>query len=875
MTLLERAPELAELVARLAAVRRSGGQLVLVSGEAGIGKTALLDAFVAGLPRATGVLRGACDPIEPPRPFAPVGDMARQAGDGLSDALATADRDRVIDRFLAMIRRRAASVVVFEDLHWADSATLDLLRVVGRRLPETSTLLVGSYRGDEVGVQHPVRQMLGDLPAGLVSEIELPPLSIEAVATLARASGDRATDLHAATGGNPFFVTEVIASAGDALPASVRDAVTARVGRLSAAAQAAVRAAAILGPLSEPPLVIAVGERSATTGLREALERGMLEDHGGRLAFRHELARRAVVDALTPTNRSGLHRRALAALRSGIGTADPARLAQHAIEAGDPAAIVDLAPKAAAHAAGLGAHVEAADYLAVALAFPDAIDDRSRAVLLERYAEECAVSDRIAASRSAQEAALDIWRRRGEHVREGNGLRALAMYMWHGGEGDRAREVAESAVKVLEPIKPHGHALALAYAKLAQLVMNSTQDDARATALASRALQLADRLGDEPVAVHALTTLAALETALVPTSPASTTLWDHLGEALRRARAAGLAEDVVRILINFVEAGRDLKRYDIAEDYAAEAVSFLRDHDFDLYRHLLLSRMAQIALERGRWADAERDADDLLAERTRSSQGRVRALETLGRLRARRGDPGAAAALDEALATVGAGELQDLIPLLAARAEVAWLANDVEAAGAEATRGIDLAQPIGGPYWYGELSFWAWRAGRIDRIPEGTEEPYVLHSLGRHRAAADAWASIGRPYDLAPALADSDAEVDLRESLGILHSLGARVLAARVEGRLRAMGAREIPRGPRPSTMANPFGLTDREIEVLALVRSGATNAQIASRLVLSAKTVDHHVSAVLRKLRVSSRSAAGREAERLGIQDGELASAD
>jgi len=866
VTLLERGPLLARLGASLADTRRGRGQLVMVSGEAGIGKTALVDAFEAQLPRGTRVLRGACDPVVPARPFAPISDMANQLRDGLRAALEAADRDRVFERFLAILRQQGSgSVFIFEDLHWADSATLDLLRVVGRRLAETPVLLIGTYRAHEIDGQHLLRQVLGDMPPGVVSELRVPPLTIAAVASLVTGTGIDAEYLREATGGNPFFVTEVIASGGSTMPSTVRDAVGARFARLSPAAQNALRAAAVLGTRVEPHLIAAVIDGAgAAAGLREALAREMLLDFGGLMGFRHDLARRAVLDALAPPDRSRLHGRALAALRSGVASADAVRLAQHAIEAGDSQAIVELAPRAAEEAAGLGAYGEAADYLAIALALHAEMNEHTRGELLERYAYACSVSDRIAAARTAQAAALDIWRRLGDRLREGNGLRALATFMWLGGEGDRARDVARAAVEVLEPIDPNGHELAQAYAKVAQLVLNSAQDDAAAKLWATLALELAERIGDEPVAVHALMTLALAE--IYPGVP---TGLGKLVEALRRAKAAGLAEDTMRALINLVETSHDLKWYDVADRYVDEAVAFLGDHEFELYRHLLSSRIAQLALERGRWDAAEKEARALLTGTARSNQVRVRALEVLGRLGARRGETGSQAHLDEAMAIVGPGELQEICPLLAARAEAAWLDGDLIRAGVEAKAGLDLAAGTGAPHWYSELSFWAWRTGRIEQLPEDTVEAYLLHASGDHRAAAEAWARIGCPYQRAEALADSADETDLRDALDLLQALDATVLAARVTQRLRALGVRQIPRGPRPATRANPAGLSAREMDVLMLIRLGLRNADIAERLVLSTRTVDHHVSAILRKLSVTDREAAQREAERLGLEDG------
>jgi DNA-binding CsgD family transcriptional regulator len=866
---LEREAQLSRLTERLGGSRRGSGRLVLLAGEAGIGKTTLVDTFVAGLPRGTRVLRGGCDPVVPARAFAPIADIAADDAD-LRAALDAADRDRVFDRFLALLRRTGAGgLVILEDLHWADGATLDLLKVVGRRLPDVPVLVIGTYRPHDVDRAHGLRAALGDLPPGLLDEIEVPALTTAAVSTLAHGRDLDPTELHRATGGNAFFVTEILANRRDAVPTSVRDAVIARVARLSDAGRRTLGATAVLGPGAELPVVLAVsGESSAAGGLRECLERGMLEEREGQLAFRHELARRAVLDGLSSDERVGFHRRALQALRSGIAAADAVRLARHAIEAGDGAAIVEFAPSAAEHSGGLGAHAEAADLLAVALALPELRDERRRAELLEQYALECSLSDRIAAARTAQDSAVATWRRLGDERRMGNGLRALAMYMWLGGEGDAAREVARSAVETLEGLEPHGRELAEAYARVAQLLTNSAQDDSTARRSAHRAITLGQELGEEQIVVHALTTLALAE-MYAEGDDTFAIGWAHLEEALRRATAAGLTEDRIRILINFVETARDLKRYDDAERYAAEATVVLREREFELYRHLLDSRIAQLSLTRGRWAAAERESLALLGA-SHSNQVRVRALETLGRLRARRGEPGAWAALDDAVAIVGRGELQEIVPLHAARAEAAWLEGDLDRSGAEAMAGLELAMPIDEPTWYSELSFLAWRAGRIDRVPDGTDDAYALHAAGRFREAAAAWRGLGCPYDEAIALADSPDEADLRDALAILHGLGATVLAGRVASALAALGARNVPRGPRATTRANPAGLSSREMEVLAMVRQGAGNVEIAERLVLSRKTVDHHVSAILRKLGVRDRAAASREAERLAAKDGE-----
>jgi predicted ATPase len=174
--------------------------------------------------------------------------MAEQLGDGLRAALASEDRDRVFARFLGVFRELGSgSVLVFEDLHWADSATLDLLRVVGRRLTDTPVLIIGTARGHDLDGEHPLRLALGEIPPHLVTELPVPPLSIAAVGTLVAGTEIDPRDLHGATGGNPFFVTEVIAAGRGDVPPTIRAAVGSRVARLSPAARSVLHAAAVLG----------------------------------------------------------------------------------------------------------------------------------------------------------------------------------------------------------------------------------------------------------------------------------------------------------------------------------------------------------------------------------------------------------------------------------------------------------------------------------------------------------------------------------------------------------------------------------------------------------------------------------------------------
>ncbi len=361
-SLLERDKELAELAALLDKARAGQGRVALVYGEAGIGKTAFLKRFVRE--HVTPPVRlfwGGCDALFTPRPLAPLQEVAWLHGGRLAEKLRDgASRDTIFQIFFEELGRpHPPAVVVMEDVHWADEATLDLLKFLGRRAERARALLVISWRDDEVPAGHPLRSMLGDLSRAAVRRIPLRALSPRAVEQLAREAKRRAGNLHALTGGNPFFVTEVLAGGEAAVPATASDAVLGRASRLSAPARELLDLASVAPTRIElPTLEAAAGP--AFAALDELLAAGMLSLCDGAASFRHELARRAIEDAVPPLRARDLHARVLAALRSlpeEPGLLD--RLVHHAERAGDVALVLRLAPDAAAHAALLGAHREA------------------------------------------------------------------------------------------------------------------------------------------------------------------------------------------------------------------------------------------------------------------------------------------------------------------------------------------------------------------------------------------------------------------------------------------------------------------------------------------------------------------------------------
>ena len=331
--LLERAEQLALLSEAVTAVADGGrGRTVLAVGEAGIGKTALLRRFSHSVAGPARTLWAACDHLFTPRPLGPFLDLAEAAGGQLAARVADGARPYdVAAALLAELGSGGAAVVVLEDVHWADEASLDVIRVVARRIEAVPAVLVLSYRDDELDRSHPLRLVLGDLSgAGEVTRVELAGLSRSAVASLARPQGLDAGELHARTGGNPFFVTEVLAAGPGRIPHTVRDAVLARAARLGPAAGELLDAAAVIPGRAELWLLEKL-VAAAAASLDECLGSGILLADDGWVAFRHEIARLVVEESLPPGRRAALHRGALLALASPVsGPPDLARLAHHA-----------------------------------------------------------------------------------------------------------------------------------------------------------------------------------------------------------------------------------------------------------------------------------------------------------------------------------------------------------------------------------------------------------------------------------------------------------------------------------------------------------------------------------------------------------------
>ena len=858
MHLLERQEQLDTLSWCLQQARSASGKLVLVAGEPGLGKSSLIEQFAAQLGSSVRTLWGGCDALATPRALGPVHEIAAQRL-ALSAQVTRADdsRDRLFrSLYEEFARPKQVCVVVLEDLHWADEATLDFFRFIGRRIQRTSALFVATYRDNELSAIHPVRLALGELNGRHVIRMHLQPLSVAAVAELAKESGRDAKGLHEITGGNPFFVREVLASPDERVPGTVRDAVLARLARCSVSTREVAELVSMSpGRTEEWLLESIIGEWRMAVD--EGVSRGLLVRHNDAIGFRHELARLAVHSTVPSERARAMHTRLLQALVAR--GADLTKLVHHAALANNAAAVLEYAPAAAEEAARLGAHREAAAHLSAALNYSVWLPAQSQAELFERHAEECSLTNQPDKAINSGSRALALWRQLGNVEAQSRVSSFLAPEYRMAGDKTRADECVANAIALLEPLPP-SVTLALAYAVRSRLASNRGLDE-EAVDFGGRALALAREFHDRALESQALNYIGS---ALLIAGDFSGN--EPLERSLALAIEHQLEELAARAYANLVFCsilGHDFAR---AARFLREGISYAEERGLSSNVDYMRAYGCRLALERGHWDEAARGATELLQSAEFVPVQRVPTLVTLALVRARRGEPGADELLVEALdLALPMGEPERLGRVTAARAEQAWYRGDLDRVALEAATGLDHIGKRKLPWIRGELLWWQSRAHTVDAISGGAAEPYRLMLAGDWRAAAGAWEQMGLPYEQALALADGSDEA-LGEALGILGKLAAGPMAIIVRRRLRERGVRGVPRGPNEATRANPAGLTSKEIAVLGLLAQGFSNAKLAHRLHRSPKTIDHHVSAIYEKLGVRSRTEAVAAAFALGI---------
>jgi class 3 adenylate cyclase/tetratricopeptide (TPR) repeat protein len=765
LQLLERTEELGVLQDAFDAAGEGRGNVIIVDGEAGIGKSALLREFSASISPPVEVAWGWCDDLVTPRPLGPFRDMAPALGPEFARAISGDSSPDAILQSLHSALASGTRMLVIEDLHWADDATLDAITFLVRRIDRLPVMLAITTRHEGLARS---RATTADAAPGAVKRILLSPLSARAIAEL---SGDAATaeTMRRLTGGNPFFVSEMLAAGDGTIPLSVQDAVLARLDRLSEEARSVAHLVSVAPTRLEIELVERIMPGSgAAVDEAEAATILMVMPEG--IGYRHELARRAVEDSMPIRARQALHRQVLAEL---VATgSDPARLVHHAEAAGDIDSTIRHALAAAAAAAAAGAHREAAAHYERILSHDHQLDDETLEKALQAFSHESYLLDREGPAITAAERLLEIHKAADAPTSVGDDLRWLSRLYWWQGRGSPARAAADEAIETLEKLG-RSRELAMAYSNRAQLAMLAG-DDPTAIEWGTKALTLSEELGDEETAVHALINLATTGVRHFTEEDSA-----DLIQARERARAAGFTESTCRAWTNLSWSLLYDRRYELAEQELLGLLAYTEEHEIEFFRSYTLGQLSLLTLETGRWQEAADYARSSFEGRAFSNVGKVPALQVRSLLAARQSrlDEAEEIASEAWLLAERSDEMQRLGPIASVRCELAWLRGDETSIPGIALPVLERSRAIADTRHLGEMGRWLRFAGVETSEDENQELPYLLESRGEHAAAAVEWQRLGAPYDSAIALFLS-GRVD--DAADILQTLGARATLRRI-----------------------------------------------------------------------------------------------
>jgi DNA-binding NarL/FixJ family response regulator len=919
-----RAAELDEL-ASVVDFARPAVRLAAVSGEAGVGKTRLLEAArERAESHGAEVLWGACLEQYRSLPYAALGDALRGVvGDGdprlrrlvreldpaESEPDSEAARYLVAHALAAFLAERAAVrpvVLVLEDLHWADAATLDLLPILARRLDGPRAAVLLSYRSDEPA---DAPGLIADLARRrLAGHVALDGLDAAAVEAMLRAmltlegpiSDGFVAAIHRRSDGNPLFVEELVRTlietgdvfrtgeawerrALDALevPPTIEETILRRTRDLPSDSAELLRTAAVLGQRFELEALAAVaglGAEAALAALRPLVTQQLvLEERGtGAFRFRHALTRDAVYGRLLVVERRLLHARVadgLLRLHAAALDERAAELAHHLAAAGETARAAELAERAAERAVRIGALVDARTHMRTAARLAATPAERAR---LLRAAGDLSFTTgdlRVAIEELGESAAL--YEALGDLSGRVDALLELSRAILMDGDRAGAVRVRDSVLGLLEPLGESAQ-LAAAYRMFGSQAMLAG-DHPAAERWSVSAIVIGRRTGADEIVIEASIDLG---TSLAHREPESGL--PRLRDALARARATGLPTTAGRAYVNLSNALILLCRYEEALALCEEGIAYCRDAGSHFMMRIAQTNRTVCLRLLGRWAEAERQGAEILeaAEELGSRKYALAGTEVLTELRADQGRWEDAAALCDRLEPLAyqRDELQHVGPARTLRARIlaARGADDEALAELEALRAywhersddpahvlaaLALAYQLGGSAAVlRDLEIAA------ERSPSPEARAYLAEASGDAAEAAAAWSALGRPYDRARALrllgeshlarGEREAAVGpLVEAVEIAQALGAAHELELATAALRRAGVR----GPRPATRSGPGGLTARELDVARLIADGRTNPEIAAALVVSPRTVDAHVRHILAKLEFGSRAQIAR----------------
>jgi len=863
MELIERADFLAALHTKFENVVKAEGHCLLLCGEAGIGKTSLVRTFCQEIKSKCKVLQGTCDALFTPRPLAPLHDIAWQMqSDIMQKVNGKTDRTALFTGFLQELSaQKGPTVLIFEDIHWADEATLDFIKFLARRITHIHCLFILTFRDNEIHSAHALRNVLGQLPFDAFSRLQLTPLSRQAVDKMAEEKGYSGEDVYCISGGIPFYVNEILASYSPGVPDNVKDSVLSVFNRHNEKTRRVWEILSVLPTGIETRYLEKMVPLFADA-IEYCLGSRILIIDNDIIFFKHELYRRTIESALSPFVRIALNKNILDLFRESFEEdGEIERIIHHAKNANEYELVSYYAPLAAAHAVALGSHTEAARLYLTAIEYYQGSDKDKLIELYELYAYECYLTNKHKEAIIYTQKSLKLWEDKNEVEKMGNCMRFLSRLWWFEGNHKRAVSLGVQAVDIFKGL-PSSKAKAMAYSNLSQLRMSMDRSD-ECIEWGEKAIAIAKEVGDEETIAHALNSMGA---AVMLDEDTKQKGIDMLMQSLEISVKNAYHEHAARVYIILGADGITIKDYALAKKALAEGIAYCEERDLDAQKIYLLSSKARLHLETGDWNEAYRIAEELLKDEILLPVNKIVALIVLATIKIRRGDRDVLPLMIEAKALAfEAMELQRIVPAFLVQMEYEWITGKscIEADALSQT--IAMIVELGKFKKKSRLYFWLKKTGREDLLSKAGYESLQDRYKGDIISDVALWEEWSSPYEQALALFEGN-DADKKRALTMVQALGAGAVYEKMKLEMRSSGIKSIPRGIRKTTRSNAAHLTGRELDVLKSLKEGLQNKEIADKLFISPKTVDHHISSILLKLGVNSRTKAVREAIHMEI---------
>ena len=863
MELIERDDFLASLHSGFAKAAAGEGHCFFIIGEAGIGKTSLVKAFLKEIEDDSIEYIGACDSLFTPRPLAPLYDLALQINEDWVDKIhSISSRAELFTKFVQVLtHKQRPVVVVFEDIHWADEATVDFIKFFARRISRTKCLFVLTSRDDEMNQQHSLRNVLADLSPDTFTRIELTPLSKEAVQKLADEKGYDGEDVYSITNGNPFYVNEILASYSPGVPHNVKDSVLSVYNKLGDEAKNLWQQLSVIPEGLEVERLYKI-DAAWHEAIGHCIAIRVLIIKNNKIRFKHELYRRTIEGSLSPFRRITLNKYLLDLfLQSFEEAGEIEKIVHYAKNANENALVVKYAPLAAQQAASVGSHIEASRLFLTAIEYSDGADDCELVKFYEDYAYECYLTNQIREAITYQGKALKIWKEKSQIEQIGNSQRFLSRLWWFEGNHQQSESYAQKAVEALDK-QPSSKAKAMAYSNMAHLKMLS-DESAECIYWGERAIEVASEINDEETHVHAKTSMGSSMMLTPSTAQKGIAL---LQENLKTCLKNSYHEHAGRAYAALAANAIATTNYPLARKTLEEGINYCEERDLNSLKLYMVCWKAILNLDTGNWQEAFCIASNLLKKESLLPVIKIGALTVLATVRMRRGDLGGLSLLlDARTMAFKTTELQQIVPVLTALLEYEWITGKRQVEQDLLDQVVSRLVELKTFTPRCRFLFWLKKLGRQNVLLDHTfkSDGPIDACATIHQAVT--WENLGCAYEQALCLFEGK-DHDKRKALALVQHLGATAVGEKFKMEMRSSGIKKIPRGLRASTKFNPAQLTNRELEVLELLKTGIQNKEIAETLFISPKTVDHHISSIIFKLNVSSRSKAVTEAARLGI---------